>query len=104
MPEKCVGKTESNDSNDDNVLSLLKAIKIDTSVLRNARQFEVPKTNVYCLIFAIENQFPNGETIFEEKLKKFISTRNQQGALLGTIWSNATPVNGPLSLEMYRFN
>lgn len=69
MPRKYVKKMESKGLDDDDLIAILKAIKIEKSnVFAVARQYEIPKTNVYRLVQAFEDRFPKGEEITEEKL------------------------------------
>lgn len=80
MPSKYVKKNDSKVLSDDDLLDLLKAIKIDNKKpYAVAVEFEIPKTNVYRLIAAFEEIYPKTEAIDEEKLKKYVSSRNKQG-------------------------
>lgn len=77
---KYVKKTDYKDTSDEDILAMLKAIKIDkNSALSIARQYDVPKSNVYRLLDAFEDKYPKGEEITEEKLNDFISTRKHKG-------------------------
>lgn len=70
MPYKYVKKTDSKALSDDDMLDVLKAIKIDDKKpYAVATEFEIPKTNVYRLIAAFEKKYPTTEAIDEKKIE-----------------------------------
>lgn len=80
MPRKYQRKTESKGPTDDELIEMLKKIKIDNLKLYAvSHHYNFPQANLYRLIAAFDKQMLEGEPVTEEKLKQFVISRNQHG-------------------------
>lgn len=80
MPSKYVRKTENREPDDDVVLKMLKAVRIDKKKpIAVSREYNVSKDSVYRLVAAFDKEMPKDEEMTDEKLKSFVRNQNKKG-------------------------
>lgn len=80
MPRKYVKKTNYKAPDPNDLLEMLKAIKIDKkNVNAVSKQYEIPKDNLYRIVAAFDKKMGTDDVITEEKLQEFVYTRNTIG-------------------------
>lgn len=80
MPRTYKKKTEFTDFDVEEIVSMLKSIKMDNEKpLAVANQYDATKDRVYRLVAAFDKQRAPDEPITEEVLRAFANSRNKKG-------------------------